>query len=166
MLETRIWRELYNAIPKQVEVDGSLIDVKVYRAKQKIKPLYPMILVNFLDPVIDKTNTPLNRVFSIEASDEIKYTKGIVLRQSIDLNIYDRNIRRIAKLQEIYYLWALKLKLTDVTITAVSPPRNLDFVESGYIYRRAIEIICKYSVAWDEVVEMIKEVEVSVETKS
>jgi hypothetical protein len=74
-------------------------------------------------------------------------------------------VKRIAKLQEIYYLWALKLKLTDVTISRVLPPRNLDFVESGYIYRRAIEIVCKYSVTWEELVGMIKEVEFSIDTQ-
>ncbi|WP_290597044.1 MULTISPECIES: phage neck terminator protein [unclassified Archaeoglobus] len=165
MLETKIWQELYNSIPKQVEIDGNIVDVKIYRAKQKIKPSYPMVLVNFLDPVVD-LNTPLNHVFKVELSNEsVKYTKGVVLRQSIDLSIYDRSVKRIAKLQEIYYLWALKLKLTDVTISRVLPPRNLDFVESGYIYRRAIEIVCKYSVTWEELVGMIKEVEFSIDTQ-
>jgi hypothetical protein len=165
MLESRIWQELHDAIPKQVEVDGSIVDVKVFRANQKIKPSYPTILINFLDPVIDKANTPLNRILAINADTDIKYTKGVVVRQSIDLNIYDRSIKRIAKLQEIYYLWALKLKLTGITIFAVLPPRNLDFIETGYIYRRAIEIVCKYSVTWEEIVGTIEEVETSVDVQ-
>ena len=171
MLENLIWDELYAQIPKQLEYNGAFVDLQILRAKQMVNSInYPALFVNFLDPVIDKSNTPLNEILGITLVDnpdgykDIEYTKGIVLRQSIDLSLYDNDIKRIAKFQNDLWLWAKKdLSLTNVTVFDVLPPRNLDFVEEGYIYRRNIEIICKYELSWDEVVTTIEEVETSTE---
>ncbi len=164
MLENQIWDELYAQIPKQLEYNGALVDMQVLRAKQMVDFGYPALFVNFLDPVIDRSNTPLNEILAITLVDnpdgykDIEYTKGIVLRQSIDLSLYDNDIKRIAKFQNDLFLWAKKdLSLTNVTIFDVAPPRNLDFTEDEYIYRRNIEVICKYEVSWKEIVTTVEE---------
>ncbi len=170
MLEALIWDELYGQIPKSFEYNGETVPIEVYRANQVVKSFnFPAIFISFLDPVIDMTNTPLNEVLqvSLNADGDIEYTKGVVIRQSFDLNIYDNDIRRIAQLQNYLWLWAKKdLKLTNATVFEVLPPKNLDFVEEGYVYRRFIEIVCKFTMTWDEIVTTIEEVETSIETQS
>ena len=170
MLENLIWEELYQQIPKQLDYNGTLVDMQVLRANQVVDSIsYPALFVNFLDPVIDKSNTPLNEILAISLVDnpdgykDVEYTKGVVLRQNIDLSLYDNNIQRIAKFQNDLFLWAKKdLSLTNVTVFDVLPPRNLDFVEEEYIYRRNIEIVCKFTASWEEIVTTIEKVETSV----
>ncbi|ADB58541.1 phage neck terminator protein [Archaeoglobus profundus] len=172
MLEALIWDELYGKIPKSFEYEGQAVTIEVYRANQvfqKEKPRFPFVVINFLEPVIDRTNTPLNEILKIglNLDGDIEYTKGVVIRQSFDLNVYDNDVRRIAQLQNYLWLWAKKdLTLTDVTVFEVLPPRNLDFVEDYYIYRRVIEVVCKFAVSWEEIVKTIEEVETTVETQS
>jgi len=168
MLEALIWDELYGQIPKIFEYNGK-IPIGVYRANQVVESFdFPAIFVSFLDPVIDRTNTPLNEILDIELNQNgIEYTKGVVIRQSFDLNIYDNDIRRIAQLQNHLWLWAKKeLKLSKAQVLQVNPPRQLDFVEDSWIYRRVIEIVCRANFTWQEVVQTIRDVETSVETKS
>jgi len=173
MLENLIWDEFYAQIPKQLDYDGTPVDLQVLRSNQVVDSInYPALFVNFLDPVIDESNTPLNEILSIQLVDnpdgyeDVKYTKGVVLRQSIDLSLYDNDIKRITKFQNDLFLWAKKdLSLTDVAIFDVSPPRNLDFTEDEYIYRRNIEIICKFTMTWDEIVTTIEEVEYSTQAQ-
>ena len=171
MLEALIWDELYEQIPKSFEYNGQTVSIEVYHANQafqKEKPQFPFVMVNFLEPVIDRTNTPLNEILRVGLNQDgdIEYTKGIVIRQSFDLNIYDNNIRRIAQLQNYLWLWAKKdLKLTNATVFDVLPPRNLDFVEDYYVYRRVIEVVCKAVLSWQEIVQTIEQVETTVETK-
>ena len=172
MLESLIWDEFYKQIPKSFEYNGQTISIEVYRANQafqKEKPQFPFVIISFLDPVIDKTNTPLNEILRVGLNQDgdIEYTKGIVIRQSFDLNIYDNNIRRIAQLQNYLWLWAKKdLKLTNAMVFEVLPPRNLDFVEDYYVYRRVIEVVCKAVLSWQEIVHTIEQVETTVETQS
>ena len=172
MLEALIWNELYDQIPKSFEYDGKTVSIEVYRANQvfqKEKLQFPFIMISFLDPVIDRTNTPLNEILKVGLNQDgcIEYTKGVVIRQSFDLNIYDNNIRRIALLQNYLWLWAKKdLKLTNATVFGVLPPRNLDFVEDRYIYRRVIEVVCKFTMTWQEIVQTIEQIETTVETKA
>lgn len=49
------------------------------------------------------------------------------------------------------------------TTFEVLPPRILDFVEEDFIYRRVIEIVCKFVIDYDEIVKTIEEVEAEVE---
>jgi hypothetical protein len=124
-------------------------------------------MISFLDPVIDR-NTPLNEILKVGLNQdgEIEYTKGVVIRQSFDLNIYDNDIRRISQLQNYLWLWAKKyLKLTNVAVFEVLPPRNLDFIEDRYVYRRVIEVVCKFTMTWQEIVQTIEQIETTVETK-
>ena len=171
MLDALILDELYGQIPKSFEYEGQTVAISVYRANQvfqKEKPRFPFIMISFLDPVIDRTNTPLNEILKVGLNQDgdIEYTKGVVIRQSFDLNIYDNNIRRIALLQNYLWLWAKKdLKLTNATVFGVLPPRNLDFVEDRYIYRRVIEVVCKFTMTWQEIVQTIEQIETTVETK-
>jgi hypothetical protein len=126
-------------------------------------------MISFLDPVIDRTNTPLNEILKVGLNQDgdIEYTKGVVIRQSFDLNIYDNDVRRISQLQNYLWLWAKKdLNLTNAIVFDVLPPKNLDFVEDRYVYRRVIEVVCKFMMTWDEIVTTIEEVEMSVETQS
>jgi len=171
MLESLIWDELYEQIPKSFEYGGQTVAISVYRANQvfqKEKLQFPFIMISFLDPVIDRTNTPLNEILNVGLNQDgnIEYTKGVVIRQSLDLNIYDNDVRRIAQLQNYLWLWAKKnLNLTNATVFEVLPPRNLDFVEDQYIYRRIIEVICKFTISWQEIIQTIQEVETTIETK-
>jgi hypothetical protein len=172
MLDALILDELYEQIPKSFEYEGQTVAISVYRANQvfqKEKPRFPFIMISFLDPVIDRTNTPLNEILKVGLNQDgdIEYTKGVVIRQSFDLNIYDNDIRRIAQLQNHLWLWAKKdLKLTNATVFEVLPPRNLDFVEEGYVYRRVIEVVCKFTMTWQEIVQTIEQIETTVETKA
>ncbi len=172
MLEALIWDELYEQIPKSFEYEGKSVTIEVYRANQvfeNVKPQFPFVMISFLDPVVDKTNTPLNEILQVglNADGDIEYTKGVGIRQSFDLNIYDKDVRRIAQLQNYLWLWAKKdLKLTNAMVFEVLPPKNLDFVEDLYVYRRVIEVVCKFTMTWEEIVQTVEEVETSVETKS
>jgi hypothetical protein len=172
MLEALIWNELYDQIPKSFEYDGKTVSIEVYRANQvfqKEKLQFPFIMISFLDPVIDRTNTPLNEILKVGLNQDggIEYTKGVVIRQSFDLNIYDNDIKRIAQLQNYLWLWVKKdLKLTNATVFGVLPPRNLDFTEDRYIYRRVIEVVCKFMMTWQEIVQTIEQVDYSVQIKS
>ena len=172
MLEALIWDELSKQIPKSFEYEGKSVTIEVYRANQvfkNVKLRFPFVMISFLDPVIDKTNTPLNEILRVglNADGNVKYTKGVVIRQSFDLNVYDNNIKRIAQLQKYLWLWAKKdLKLTNAMVFEVLPPKNLDFVEDFYVYRRVIEVVCKFTMTWEEVVQTIKEIETSVNVQS
>ena len=122
---------------------------------------------------MDKTNTPLNEILKIQllqSADgnlDISYQKGVILRQSIDLSIYDTDIQRIAKIENDLWLWAKKdLNLTNATVIDVSPPRTLDFHDEEYIYRRNIEIICKYAMTWEEIATSMEDVEFTLDSAS
>jgi hypothetical protein len=175
MIEYLVGEELYNQLSTlQLEYGGNPVSLQVWRAKQSVKEIsYPCIFIDYLDPVIDKSNTPLNEILRtqlIDAEDgykDISYTKGARIRQSIDLNLYDDNIKRIAKLQNDLFLWAKRdLSITDVVVFQVNPPRILDFTEEDYVYRRMIEVIAKYEISWSELIKTIEEVETSVEVES
>ena len=172
MLEALIWDELYEQIPKSFEYNGQTVSIEVYRANQalqKEKPRFPFVMISFLEPVIDRTNTPLNEILRVGLNQDgdIEYTKGIVIRQSFDLNIYDKDIRRIAFLQNHYWLWAKNdLKFSKAQVLQVNPPRQLDFIEDVWIYRRVIEIVCRAYFTWQEIVQTIEQVETTVETQS
>ncbi len=58
------------------------------------------------------------------------------------------------------------MKLTGVTIFQVNPPRILDFTEEEFIYRRLVEVVCKFAVTWEEIYKTIEDVETTVETQS
>ncbi|MHC1623441.1 MAG: hypothetical protein ACXQTR_02480 [Candidatus Methanospirareceae archaeon] len=148
--------------------------VAIYRSEQIIEDFaYPALFIGFLDPVVDRRNTPLNEIFSIKLIDEegndtsgsdpsanIDYTKGVVVQQSIDLLLYDNDIKRIAQLQNQLFLWLKQhLTLTGVTIFDILPPLNLDFTEEDYVYKRNIEVICKYRMSWEEIITTIENVD-------
>ena len=163
MLEKIGWQELYQQIPKQITYNNQQVSVEVYRARQELGRLnLPAVLIDFLPASIDP-NTPVNGIFNAAASgQDVEYTKGVLLRQSIDLNILDSDIRRIAELEDQYFLWAKQsLSLTQARVIKVFPPRVLDSIENG-LYRRNIEIVCRFAVTWQELVTTIEDVETSV----
>ncbi len=174
MLESRIHLELYDKlINHSWTYQGQPVDVQVWRAKQSVDKLqFPVIFIDYSDAVLDKSNTPLNeilRVDLVQADDglqDIRYEKGVIVQQSINLDLYDNNIRRIAELQEQLFLLCKQMKLTGVTIFQVNPPRILDFTEEEFIYRRLVEVICKFAVSWEEIVKTIEDVETAVEAQS
>lgn len=167
MIEPRIHAELYNQLANfSFTYQGQPVTVSILRANQAVDGLkFPAIFINYGDAVLDRGNIPLNEVYSIDLVDagdgyqDIQYQKGVAVRQSIELNLYDNDIRRVAEMQEQLFLLCKQMSLTDVTIFEVSPPRVLDFTEEDYIYRRMIEVICKFIVSWEEVVKTIEEVE-------
>lgn len=167
MLEKRIHSELYNLLAGcSFTYQGQPISVSILRANQSVDNLQlPAIFINYSDAVLDRGNIPLNEIYSIDLVDaedgyqDIQYQKGVAVRQSIELNLYDNDIRRVAELQEQLFLLCKQMSLTGITIFEVSPPRVLDFTEEDYIYRRMIEVICKFIVSWEEVVKTIEEVE-------
>lgn len=172
MLETQIFTELFGLLPASLTYSGSPVTINKYRADQTLKTIsYPALFISFLDPVVDATHTPLNKVLSIalkevegEEEEMIAYTKGIVVQQSIDLNLLDTNIKRIAQFEKDLWLWLNQnLALTGVTIFTIYPPRNLDFVEVDYVHKRNIEVVCKYAMSWEEIVTSIEAVEFTVE---
>jgi len=130
---------------------------------------FPAIFIDYGDASLDSRNTPINEVFSIDfvlASDglqDYRYKKGVVVQQSINLNLYDNSIRRIAELQEQLFLLCKTMNLTDVTIFQVNPLRVLDFTEEDYIYRRLVEVICKFVVSYEEIFKTIEDVETTVQ---
>ncbi|RLI74766.1 hypothetical protein DRO97_05070 [Archaeoglobales archaeon] len=174
MLEYLIHQELYNWLSSlQLEYNGQPVSLQIWRAKQTVKKTdYPCLFINYLDAIVDKTNTPLNEILKIELVDageyeDVKYNRGVILGQSIDLNLYDNDIQRIAKLQNDLFLAAKKdLTLSNVTVFDILPPRMLDFTEEEFIYRRIIEVVCKYEMTWDEIVKTIESVEYSVDIES
>ena len=177
MLEHLIFSELWT------KLDASANDifdysptptVALYRSDQLIENFaYPTLFIGFLDPVVDALNTSLNEIMSIRLVDasgndasgndpsaNIDYTKGVVVRQSIDFLLYDNDIRRIAALQNQLFLWLKQhLALTNVTIFNISPPLALDFTEDTYVYKRNIEVVCKYAMSWSELAYTIEEME-------
>jgi|Deesub1362B_J571_1020462.scaffolds.fasta_scaffold00499_28 hypothetical protein len=173
MLEKRIHTELYDQLANySFSYQGQPVEVTILRAKQAVNDLqFPSIFIDYSDAVLDRGNIPLNEVYSIDLVDagdgfqDIQYHKGVAVRQSIELNLYDNNIRRIAELQEQLFLLCKQISLTGVTIFEVMPPRFLDFTEEDYVYRRMIEIVCRFLVSWEEIVKTVEEVESSVETQ-
>lgn len=173
MLEKRIHSELYNALTNNRWIyQNQPITVQVLRARQVVDNLqFPTIFIDYGDAILDGRNTPLNEIFSISlipASDgleDIKYTKGVVVQQSINLNLYDNDIRRVAELQDQLFLFCKQLSLTGITVFQVNPPRVLDFTEGDYIYRRLVEVVCKFIVSWEEIVKTIEETEISVKAQ-
>lgn len=172
MLETQIFTELFALLPASLTYNSSPVTINKYRANQTLLKTisYPALFISFLDPVVDETHTPLNKVLSIalkevegEEEEKIAYTKVIVVRQSIDLNLLDTNIKRIAQFEKDLWLWLNQnLALTGVTIFTIYPPRNLDFVEVEYVYKRNLEVVCKYAMSWEEIVTTIETVEFEV----
>ena len=174
MLEHLIFSELWT------KLDASANDifnysptptVAIHRSEEVIEDFaYPTLFIGFLDPVVDALNTSLNEIVGIRLVDasgndasgndpsaNIDYTKGIVVRQSIDLLLYDNDIKRIAQLQNQLFMWLKRhLTLTDVTIFDILPPLMLDFTEDTYIYKRNIELICKYKMSWEEIITTIE----------
>lgn len=173
MLENKIHTELYdNLINNNWTYQGQPVSVHVLRAKQSVDKLqFPVIFIDYGDVVLDKSNTPLNEILKVDlvqADDglqDICYEKGVIVQQSVNLDLYDNNIRRIAELQEQLFLLCKQMKLTGVTIFQVNPPRILDFTEEEFIYRRLVEVVCKFAVTWEEIYKTIEQVEASVETK-
>lgn len=174
MLEHLIFSELWTKLDASANdiFDYSPIPtVAIYRSDQLIENFaYPTSFIGFLDPVVDTLNTPLNEIIGIRLVDasgndasgndpsaNIDYTKGVVVRQSIDLLLYDNDIKRIAQLQNQLFLWLKQhLTLTDVTIFDISPPLMLDFTEEDFVYKRNIEIVCKYKMSWEEIIGTIE----------
>ena len=173
MLEARIHSELYTLLTGYgFTYQGQPVSVSILRANQSVDDLQlPAIFINYSDAVLDRGNIPLNEIYSIDLVDtpdgyqDIRYEKGVAVRQSIELNLYDNNIRRIAELQEQLFLFCKQMNLTDITIFEVAPPRVLDFTEEDYVYRRMIEVICKFIVSWEEIVKTIEEVEHTTEVQ-
>ncbi len=167
MLEKRIHSELYNLLVNQNwSYQGQPVSVQVLRAKQLVDDVqFPAIFIDYGDAMLDSRNTPINEILSINlvlSSDglqDYRYEKGVVVQQSISLNLYDNSIRRIAELQEQLFLLCKTMSLTGVTIFNVNPPRVLDFTEENYVYRRLVEVICKFVVSWEEIYKTIEDVE-------
>lgn len=167
MIEKRIYSELYNLLAGyNFTYQGQPVQVTILRANQAVDNLqFPAIFINYSDAVLDRGNTPLNEIYSIglvDAGDgfqDIRYEKGVAVRQSIELNLYDNNIRRIAELQEQLFLLCKQMSLADITVFEVLPPRVLDFTEEDYVYRRLVEVVCKFIVSWEEIIKTIEEVE-------
>jgi len=169
MLESRVHSELYSILANNSwTYQNQPVQVQILRARQIVDNVaFPAIFIDYSDAVIDAANTPLNEVFKIYTitvadGEDLKYEKGVAVRQSINLDLYDNNLRRIAELQEQLFLLCKQLNLTDVTVFQVNPPRVLDFTEEDYIYRRLIEVVCKFVVSWEEIVKTIEEVETEV----
>ncbi len=167
MLENRVHSELYNLLVNHsFSYQGQPLEVTILRANQAVSDLqFPTIFINYADAVLDRGNIPLNEIYSIDLVDagdgfqDIQYQKGVAVRQSIELNLYDDNICRIAELQEQLFLLCKQINLTGVTIFEVNPPRILDFTEEDYIYRRMIEVVCKFILSYEEMVKTIEGVE-------
>ena len=177
MLEHLIFSELWTKLDASANdiFDYSPVPtVTIYRSEQSLPEFkYPTLFIGFLDPVTDALNTPLNEIICIKLIDwegndasgndpsaNIDYTKGVVVRQSIDLLLYDNDIKRIAQLQNQLFLWLKQhLALTDVTIFDILPPLMLDFTEEDYVYKRNIEIVCKYKMSWEEIIYTIENFE-------
>jgi hypothetical protein len=175
MLEHLIFGELWqllDASKKEIFKCDPSVNIEIYRSNQLIEDFnYPSLFIGFLDPHIDRLNTSLNemiRLWLIDASGNptsstdpnanIEYEKGVVVQQSIDLLLYDNNIRRIAQFQNQLFLWLKQhLTLTDVTIFDILPPLMLDFTEEDYVYKRNLEIICKYRMSWKEAITTIED---------
>ena len=174
MLESRIHSKLYNALATNSwTYQNQPVTVQILRARQVVDDLqFPVIFIDYGDAVLDGSNTPINEIFSIDlvtaddGLEDIQYEKGVAVQQSINLNLYDNDIRRIAELQEQLFLLCKRISLTGVTISQVNPPRVLDFAEEEYVYRRLVEIVCKFVVRYEEIVKTIEEVETSVETQT
>lgn len=175
MLENIVFNELWSLLDSSVNIIFAYspsVNVPIYRSEQLIEDFnYPSMFVSFLDPVVDTINTPLNEILAIVAygfgfhgfgeygfgDSDTEYEKGVVVRQSIDLLLYDNDIKRIAQLQNQLFLWLKQhLALTDVTIFNISPPLMLDFTEENYVYKRNIEIVCKYKMSWEEIAYTIE----------
>ena len=171
MLESRIHSELYNALANNSwTYQSQPVTVQILRARQVVDELqFPALFIDYGDTVLDGGNTPINEILSIDlvpASDgfeDIQYTKGVVVQQSINLDLYDNNLRRVAELQNQLFLFCKRLNLTDVTVFQVNPPRVLDFTEEDYIYRRLVEVVCKFVVSWEEIVRTIEETSIEVQ---
>ena len=167
MLEKRVHSELYSQLASySFSYQGQPVRVTVLRANQVVDSLqFPAIFINYSDAILDRGNIPLNEIYSINLVDagdgykDIRYEKGVAVRQSIELNLYDKDIRRIAELQEQLFLFCKQISLPSVTVFEVNPPRVLDFTEEDYIYRRMIEVICKFIISWEEIVKTIEDVE-------
>jgi|GEM_PF-1835398 len=183
MLEHLIFSELWtklDASANEIFAYSPTPTVAIYRSDQLIENFaYPALFIGFLDPVVDPLNTPLNEIMGIRLVDasgndasgndpsaNIDYTKGIVVRQSIDLLLYDNDIKRVATLQNQLFLWLKQhLALTNVTIFDILPPLALDFTEDTYVYKRNIEIVCKYAMSWQEIITTIETFDYTLETK-
>lgn len=172
MLEKRVHSQLYDALANNSwTYQNQPVLVQVLRARQVVENLqFPAIFIDYGDTVLDLANTPLNEVFRIYTitvadGEDIAYDKGVVVQQSINLNLYDNNIRRIAELQEQLFTLARQLSFDGVTVFRVNPPRVLDFTEEDYVYRRLVEVVCKFEVSLTEIVKTIEEVETSVEAQ-
>ena len=171
MLGSRIHSELYNLLANHSwSYQGQPVSVKILRARQVVDDVqFPAIFIDYGDATLDSRNTPINEVFSIDlvlASDGLQdyhYERGVVVQQSINLNLYDNDLRRIAELQEQLFLLCKTMNLTGVTIFQVNPPRVLDFAEEGYIYRRLVEVICKFVVSYEEIYKTIEDVETTIQ---
>ena len=171
MLESRIHSELYNLLANHNwSYNNQPISVQILRAKQVVDDVqFPTIFIDYGDAILDSRNTPINEILSIDlvlSSDglqDYRYKRGVVVQQSINLNLYDNNIRRIAELQEQLFLLCKTMNLTGVTIFQVNPPRVLDFAEEDYIYRRLVEVICKFVVSYEEIYKTIEDVETTVQ---
>ncbi|WP_048091434.1 hypothetical protein [Geoglobus acetivorans] len=173
MLESRVHSELYSLLANHSwSYQGLPVSVKILRAKQVVDDVqFPAIFIDYGDASLDSRNTPINEILSIDlipASDglqDYRYEKGVVVKQSINLNLYDNDLRRIAELQEQLFLLCKTMNLTGVTVFQVNPPRILDFTEEGYIYRRLVEVVCKFVVSYEEIYKTIEDVETGVQVQ-
>ncbi len=170
MLEALIHPELYNQLKNHAwEYNSQPVTVKIYRARQAFNVIeFPAILIDYGDAVLDRYNILLNEIYDIrtvQADDgqDIAYTYGVKLKQSINLNLYDNDIRRIAELQNQLFVLCKKLSFTNATVHQVSPPRILDFTDEGFVYRRLIEVVCKFTMTYEEILKTIEEVETTVQ---
>lgn len=171
MLEVLVHSELYNQLKSHAWVyDNQPVTVKIYRARQAFDAIeFPAIFIDYGDAILDRYNILLNEIYTIrtvEAEDglqDLAYTYGVKLRQSINLNLYDNDIRRIAELQNQLFVLCKKLSFTNATVHQVSPPRILDFTDEGFVYRRLIEVVCKFTMTYEEILKTIEEVETTVQ---
>lgn len=160
MIERYVHEQLYNALQDW----ASQHNVNVYRARQILGNVsFPALLIDYGDAVLDNRNIPINEIYEINIADDIFYKRGVAVQQSILLNLYDDDLIRIAELQVELFKFCKQLKLQNITVFEVLPPRILDFVEEDFIYRRVIEIVCKFVIDYDEIVKTIEEVEAEVE---
>lgn len=158
-----IKQAVYNAIPKTY-INNSIEALVVY-ANQDLSGIekLPLITLNWLEPTYN--NTPIANLMDIKydsQNDELKITKGVRIKQSLDINIYD-NKKRIDDIAGELFLALQKLDLSkyNAAVFNVLPPKNLDILEKG-IKRRLIELQVVYRITWQEVQNYIEEIKFSV----
>lgn len=178
MLPQTIKDAVYDAIPKQFDIDGKVVTAKVIYADQRLsKPEYPLIVLGYDYYLLDKGNTPANLLLLkeyVDAGDgyqDVKYVKGVRMLANLSVNVYDTDIRRCNDVAAALFLWALRdlratLEQHGAGVRLPSRINELDEFEGGsYLRRRQFDVQILYAVTWEEFVKTIETVEYETEVE-